>query len=443
MPHSRNMPPISMNPLAHTLNQSLQSQSPPVFDFLSPLGKSLYFPRGILYQSAEAKEKAHRFDATIGIATDSSGPLGLPSFDKYFRDLRSDEIYPYSSSFGLPGLRAAWKDRLVRLNPSLSGKSFSLPVVTSGLTHGLSLCEEMFLYPGQVLILPDQIWGNYRLIFAVKGGVALKTFPFFRDDHFNLEGIESLMQKEASEKGRVNLLLNSPNNPTGYALTRSDVEKLLELFRRQLEKGIRLFVILDDAYFGLFYEDDAYPESLFASLSDLHPHLLVVKLDGLTKEYFAWGFRIGFMTLGHPTLDAEGFACLEKKVAGAIRGSVSNCSTPAQHIALRELNSDLVQEDCRANHAILKGRAQKVKAVLADGRYRDEFIPYPFNAGYFMLIRLVNIDAERLRVHLLERYGVGTVSTSKVDLRVAFSCVEEKDIPEIFGLIYRGCKDLR
>ena len=44
---------------------------------LSDLGKNLFFPKGILTQSAEAKEKAHRFNATIGIATEGTGPMYL------------------------------------------------------------------------------------------------------------------------------------------------------------------------------------------------------------------------------------------------------------------------------------------------------------------------------------------------------------------------------
>ncbi|MBW2018269.1 MAG: hypothetical protein JRJ01_15775, partial [Deltaproteobacteria bacterium] len=61
---------------------------------------------------------------------------------------------------------------------------------------------------------------------------------------------------------------------------------------------------------------------------------------------------------------------------------------------------------------------------------------------YFMCIRLKKVDAETLRVHLLEKYGVGLISLGSHDLRVAFSCVEKEDIPELFDTILQGVQDL-
>ena len=66
-----------MNPLATELNELLAQHSPHVLEMLSDLGKNLFFPKGILTQSAEAKEKAHKFNATIGIATEKGGPMFL------------------------------------------------------------------------------------------------------------------------------------------------------------------------------------------------------------------------------------------------------------------------------------------------------------------------------------------------------------------------------
>ena len=58
---------------------------------------------------------------------------------------------------------------------------------------------------------------------------------------------------------------------------------------------MKLVVLLDDAYFGLFYED-SIKESLFGLLADTHPNILPVKIDGATKENYVWGLRVGFIT---------------------------------------------------------------------------------------------------------------------------------------------------
>ena len=68
-----------LNPLAVELNDALRAASPTTYELLSARGRALYFPKGILSQSAEAREKAHRMNATIGVATQGAGPMALPS----------------------------------------------------------------------------------------------------------------------------------------------------------------------------------------------------------------------------------------------------------------------------------------------------------------------------------------------------------------------------
>jgi len=91
---------------------------------------------------------------------------------------------------------------------------------------------------------------------------------------------------------------------------------------------------------------------------------------------------------------------------------------------------------------IMKKRAQQVKKVLADPKYSDAWDVYPFNSGYFMCIRLKSADAETLRQHLLDQYGVGLISLGEKNLRIAFSCLEEDDISKLFDIILKGINDI-
>jgi len=68
-----------MNPLAKELNNSIQQENNYVFEMLSKMGKELFFPKGILSQSAEAKVKAKKINATIGIAKENGGIMFLES----------------------------------------------------------------------------------------------------------------------------------------------------------------------------------------------------------------------------------------------------------------------------------------------------------------------------------------------------------------------------
>jgi hypothetical protein len=54
----------------------------------------------------------------------------------------------------------------------------------------------------------------------------------------------------------------------------------------------------------------------------------------------------------------------------------------------------------------------------------------------------VKVDAEKLRVHLLSQYGVGLISTSASDIRIAFSCLEVEQIEPLFEVLHRAVQDL-
>ena len=59
-----------------------------------------------------------------------------------------------------------------------------------------------------------------------------------------------------------------------------------------------------------------------------------------------------------------------------------------------------------------------------------------------MLIEVKGVEAERLRVHLLDEHGVGLIATGKHDLRVAFSCLEVDDVEPLFEIVHRAIQEL-
>ncbi len=433
-----------MNPLAQELNESIKKGNPHIYDMLSNKGKNLYFPKGILSQGAEAKEKAFKYNATIGIATENGVPMHLPSIMSYI-NLPPQQSLNYASSFGIPKLRETWQQLLFYKNPSLAGKKISLPIVTNAITHGLSVTAEMWIDENDVVLLPDKIWGNYTLIFTVLHGAQIKQYGLFSSQGgFNLSGFENSLREEAKGREKIVVLLNFPNNPTGYTPTKEEGKRIAEILLNLAEKGTNLVVLLDDAYFGLFYDDNSMKESLFALLTGIHQRIMAIKLDGGTKENYVWGLRVGFITYGALLKSNSNnfYDALERKTAGAVRGSISNSPHLSQSILLGSLNSENYEKEKEEKFAIMRKRATRVKEILANKKYNDAWDVYPFNSGYFMCLRLRTVDAEELRLHLLNKHGVGVISLGETDIRIAFSCVEEEDIQDIFGIIFQAIKDI-
>jgi len=99
-----------MNPLAEELNSILSNSA--ASRLLSEMGRRMYFPKGILTQSAEATEKAHLYNATIGMAFESGQPMMLEALRKALPTLSPAEAVAYASTGGVMALRREWKASL-------------------------------------------------------------------------------------------------------------------------------------------------------------------------------------------------------------------------------------------------------------------------------------------------------------------------------------------
>ena len=434
-----------MNPLASQLNDIIRQDNPRIFEMLSDIGKNLFFPKGILSQSAEAKEKAHKLNATIGIAKEDGHPMALQSVMDSLPGLKPEESITYAPSYGLPELRAAWRDAMYEKNPSLSGKPVSFPVVTNGITHAISIFADVWVNPDDVILLPDMMWGNYTMILSVRKNAVIRNYPLFTEQGgYNVQGLAESLESEAKARDKIVVLLNFPHNPTGYTATEQEADQIAATLVRIAESGTNVIAVCDDAYFGLVYEDGILRESIFSKLAFKHERLLAVKLDGATKENYVWGLRVGFVTYGYPAAgdSALFYDALERKTAGCVRGNISNCSHLGQTIVLKSLRDPSYPAQKQEKYDLMKKRAQAMKSVLADSKYDAAWDVYPFNSGYFMCIRLKTVNAEKLRVHLLDKYGVGLIALGDENLRVAFSCLEEGDVRELFDIVLAGVKDL-
>src|SRR5262245_64190107 len=156
-------------------------------------------------------------------------------------------------------------------------------------------------------------------------------------------------------------------------------------------------------------------ESRAGKLVGAHPNLFAVKLDGATKELFAWGLRCGFVTFGPGRAEtAEEVAqVLDAKVRGAIRSGISNVSQLSQTLVENALASSSVAEERKEKGELLRARAERVHAVSTAPRYRESWEVYPFNSGYFMCLAVKGVDAVRVRVRRIVRAGSGHVCDSQ------------------------------
>src|SRR5512136_2058708 len=184
---------------AQELNLILRTQNPLTYEVLSQKGRAIYFPaKGILAQGAAARGK--EINATIGTAYEDDGrPMVLPSFSGLL-NIDAKDAFPYAPSEGLKPLRDKWKELIKAKNPSLGAHEISTPVVSCGVTNGLSITGYLFIDEEDEVILSDLYWENYDLVFGNAYGGKLRFFNLFKNGAFDLEALKKAVNTKRTGK---------------------------------------------------------------------------------------------------------------------------------------------------------------------------------------------------------------------------------------------------
>ena len=403
--------------------------------FFSKLGENIILPQDVLIQSKETAAIPGAINATIGIATSNKKAMALPSINKVITEINNSEYLPYSPTPGLPKMRELWKEKILADNTSINKDFLSLPMVTTGITQGIDIAANLFSESGDALLLPNLFWQNYAQIYTIKlGNKIYKYNQFDENNEFSITNFKETLYSIKEDK--ISLILNFPNNPTGYTPSDVELNSLVDVISTYAKenKNKQLIIVSDDAYFGLFFEKNHKTPTLSATykLAE-NENCLIIKLDGITKEYYSWGLRIGFIT--YYTKNDELRQLLLEKTQGFLRSTTSSPSNLSQQIALRLLDNKKTLEEKEINDKIIEERYNELKQAISVEQLDSLVRILPFNSGYFFTIKLPsNINAHEFRLKFLNEYKYGVYSMDDEHIRIAFSCLDKELIPE---LIYK------
>lgn len=452
-------------------------QKTPLYNAFSELGKRIFLPDGIFYWSGRAKKEAEII-GTIGSAfgfekdfIDGGSNEWVPCYlkdIKNYTNINIKQIVPYASIGGLSDTREVWKKWIIKKSLYKEEvekkkikrleKYITVPIITSGVTNGIYLCCAIFLKPGEYIISSNKRWGNYDNVIVKHIGAKIKSFDFFEDNKINLQGLKDAILEVSKVQEKIVIILNFPNNPTGYTPTFKEGKEIIDLLREiysSLKKTI--IVIVDDAYESYVYNEDNINISMFYDLHQLDENIIPIKLDGITKELLMYGGRIGFATIGiKPNWVANDDELeilkkeIENKLEGMNRSTVSNCNHFYQAITqkmFKENGMDQVIAERDKVKNLLKTRYEKINSELAQINNPDITVD-PNSGGFFLFINLNprKIRATEFADHLLKKYKVGVIPIEKINdningIRIAYCSIDIQQIPEFINRINLALKD--
>jgi aspartate/methionine/tyrosine aminotransferase len=196
----------------------------------------------------------------------------------------------YTHNLGIPELRAALAGYTSRLHRPTGENQIA---VTSAGVNALMLAAQLLLDPGDRVVEVVPLWPNLQEIPKILGARVATVALEFSPSGWQLD-LQRLIDQLTP--GTRALFLNSPNNPTGWAISRDAQRALLEHCRRH---GI--WILADDAYERLYYGQSNIAPSF---LDILEPEDRVISANTFSKSWLMTGWRLGWLVVP-PGLTAD------------------------------------------------------------------------------------------------------------------------------------------
>jgi aspartate/methionine/tyrosine aminotransferase len=213
---------------------------------------------------------------------------------QFIRDAATESIAAgelfYTHNLGIPKLREALAAYVSRLHRKTDPEQIA---VTSSGVNALMLASQLMVDPGDHVVEVVPLWPNLQEIPKILGARVSTVALDFSTEGWTLD-VGKLL-KELKPGTRV-LYLNSPNNPTGWTITRDEQKAILEHCRRH---GIWIFA--DDAYERLYFGAGGVAPSFLDAMQDDDR---VISTNTFSKSWLMTGWRLGWLVVP-PSITAD------------------------------------------------------------------------------------------------------------------------------------------
>ncbi|HUL39440.1 MAG TPA: pyridoxal phosphate-dependent aminotransferase [Methanomassiliicoccales archaeon] len=294
----------------------------------------------------------------------------------------NDHFTHYTPSAGLPELRRAVAEKSRTENGIPCEEQH---VVITPTKFALFMAFLCMVDVGDEVVIPDPAWGTFEAIIRLAGGIPKHVIVKAEDDYRMLpeEVAEAITPRTKM------ILVNSPSNPLGSVLKKSDVQGISDL-----AKDHDLLVLSDETYEKIIFEGKHYS---FAALPDMFERTITI--NGFSKTYAMTGWRLGWVVAPPPII---------KEINKLQTQSLTNATSFAQVAGVEALRGpqDSVKamiEEFRARRDLLYGYMQGIPKLRC---------PKPKGAFYMFPKYELPMKSEDLTMHLLKEAHVAVTPGS-------------------------------
>lgn len=310
----------------------------------------------------------------------------------------------YVHMCGLPTLRERLSEKVnnsyhCQINPDTE------ITVTPGGTYAIYTALTTILQPGDEVILFEPAYDSYIPNIEINGATAVPISLDYPDYTINWQKVKDSINKKTKA-----IIINSPHNPTGVVLTERDIESL-----RETVKGTEIFIISDEVYEHLIFDDKAHLSIL--RYPDLFERSFVCFSFG--KVYHCTGWKLGYCIAPEK---------LMKEFRKVHQFNCFTCNSPMQH-AIASFIEDKDQYLSLGN--FLQQKRDYFKELMKQTPFR----PLPSHGSYFQLYSyegVIDLSENEFAIQLTEQARVATIPVSAfyknpVDNKVLRFCFAKKE----------------
>lgn len=373
-------------------------------------------------------------NATIGAILDEDEKLVcLPTVEKVFRSLETNELIAYAPISGLPEYLECV---LTAAFGSSRPEGYLAAVATAGGTGAIHHAIWNYMDEGETALCSDWYWGAYKVLCNDMGRNFTTYKMLDENNKFNLPALKEKVTELLSKQDNLLYILNTPaHNPTGYSLSESDMDGVLDILKEAAVDGKNIIFFLDVAYIDYAGEKEEV-RKIFKKLSGLPANILAIIGYSMSKGFTMYGQRTGAMIGVSSSKEViEEFAAINQYTS---RATWSNINRPAMR-TLAAIYSD--PELLKATEAerdyyykMIKARADLfTKEAKACG------LPMlPYVAGFFLSIPAKDPDAICNKLHEDNIFAVPLAA----GVRIAVCAVPLKKIKGMAAKVYAAMKEV-
>lgn len=373
-------------------------------------------------------------NATIGAILDEDEKLVcLPTVEKVFRSLETNELIAYAPISGLPEYLECV---LTAAFGSSRPEGYLAAVATAGGTGAIHHAIWNYMDEGETALCSDWYWGAYKVLCNDMGRNFTTYKMLDENNKFNLPALKEKVTELLSKQDNLLYILNTPaHNPTGYSLSESDMDGVLDIMKEAAVDGKNIIFFLDVAYIDYAGEKEEV-RKIFKKLSGLPANILAIIGYSMSKGFTMYGQRTGAMIGVSSSKEViEEFSAINQYTS---RATWSNINRPAMR-TLAAIYSDPELLKATEAERDYYYKMIKARADLFTEEAKACGLPMlPYVAGFFLSIPAKDPDAICNKLHEDNIFAVPLAA----GVRIAVCAVPLKKIKGMAAKVYAAMKEV-